>query len=255
LGSMAYWLYLTSRAARALENYEEELPQVVARLISGAQTGSSLTAAAEHVARFGPLNCRDDWAYIAAQLRGGAEAELVFKVVSRKRQSQLLNSIFEMLLLQQQRGLGLSDVLPLIQMSLEERTRVVRKARARMAGPIRELWIVCAAPFVAVVVARLFSPEFAAIYGTWVGQGILFIGWGITAAAFVVAQRSFSEALRKETDQYGALRAQARPPLKAVTQSPGRLPAARARRGANCVSGGSAPSSLAGVTVRFPEDS
>ena len=85
MGGASYWVYLSNKAAKALEAYEDSLPQVVSRLITGAKLGTTLGLAAEHVARFGPLNSRDDWAYIAAQLKSGAGTEQVLRVVSEKR--------------------------------------------------------------------------------------------------------------------------------------------------------------------------
>lgn len=246
-GGAGYWLYLARKEARALEAYEDDLPQVVARLISGARLGNALAAAAEHVSKFGPLNGRDDWAYIAEQLKTKADVDQVFRVIGQKRGSQLLHAIFELLLVQQQRGTGLSDVLPLIQETLEERVRTVRRARTKMTGPIRELWIVCATPFVAVVVLRLLSPEFAALYSTWIGQLLLLVSWGITVAAFLIAHRSFSAALRRETNFYGALKAGPRTPLQATGEGaasgprPGFTPPARP---------GEAPPALSNVMAR-----
>jgi tight adherence protein B len=223
VGGMSYWLYLSSKAAKALEAYEDALPQVVARLITGAKLGNSLSLAAEHAARFGPLNCRDDWSYIATQLKAGVGIEQVLRVVSEKRGSQVLNSIFELLIVQQQRGIGLSDIMPLIQESLEERVRVIRKARTKMTGPIRELWIVCAAPFVAVILLRMMSPTFGGIYSTLWGQVILTIGWGVDLTAFAVAYRAFSQALHKETRFIGALKVG---PRAALSKRRGGRPAA-----------------------------
>src|SRR5579859_2350824 len=72
LGGLGYWIYLAHKADQVLEAYEDELPQVLARLLAGVQPGHDLTLAAEHVARFGPPLCREDWAYIAEQLRAKA---------------------------------------------------------------------------------------------------------------------------------------------------------------------------------------
>ncbi|MCC6191675.1 MAG: type II secretion system F family protein [Anaerolineales bacterium] len=213
LGGSGYWLYLSQKADQALETYDEELPQVLARLVAGARLGNSLPVAAEHVAQFGPLLCREDWAYIAAQLRANAPAEQVFKVIGLRRGSQLLNNILELLLLQQERRTPLSQALPLIQESLEDRVRTIRRARTKMKGPIRELWIVCATPFAAVLVLRLMSPEFTAIYSTPLGQVLLLTSWGMALAAFVLAHRSFSQALRRETDFSGGLKPAPRPKL------------------------------------------
>jgi Flp pilus assembly protein TadB len=241
-GGLSYWFYLARKEAKALEAYEDELPQVVARLVSGARLGNALAVAAEHVSRFGPPSCRDDWAYIAEQLNAKADVEQVFRVVSHKRGSQLLNSIFELLLVQQQRGTGLSDVLPLIQETLEERVRTVRRARTRMSGPIRELSIVCATPFAAVILLRFLSPEFARIYEQWTGQLVLIVGWGITLIAFAAAHRSFSTALRRETNFSGALKSEARVPLETTASVPDTPPSG--------VRAGGAPSALSGLTAR-----
>src|SRR5690606_9968139 len=129
--------------------------------------------------------------------RAGAALEQVFKVVSLRRRSQLFNSLLELLLLQQARRTPLSEALPLVQESLEERVRAIRRARTKMKGPIRELWIVCSAPFAAVLFLRLMSPEFTAIYSTPLGQVVLLVGWGMAVGAFSLAYRSFSQALRR----------------------------------------------------------
>jgi tight adherence protein B len=221
LGGLGYWLYLSQKADRALETYEEELPQVLARLVAGARLGSSLAVAAEHVAEFGPTLCRADWAYIAAQLRANAPAEQVFKVISLRRGSQLLNNILELLLLQQTQRTPLIEALPLVQASLEDRVRTIRRARAKMKGPIQELWIVCSAPFAAVLVLRLMSPEFTAIYSTPLGQVLLLIGWGMALVAFALAHRSFSQALRRETDFSGGLKPAPRPKAPPAGHAPG----------------------------------
>lgn len=214
MGGASYWLILSQRVAKALESYEDELPQVISRLTAGARLGNSLTAAAEYVARFGPPLCREDWATITAQLRAGAEAEAAFRLVAQRRDSPLLNSIFELLLVQQQRQSALSEVLPLIQTSLEERVHALRKARTKMMAPIRELWIVCSAPFAGVVLLRVISPEFSRLYGTLEGQLLLLIGWGIDVLAFAIAYRAFSAALRRETSFHGALPSTPRPGLQ-----------------------------------------
>ncbi|MCC6192513.1 MAG: type II secretion system F family protein [Anaerolineales bacterium] len=239
LGALGYWLYLSQKADRALETYEEELPQVLARLVAGARLGNSLPVAAEHVAQFGPPLCRADWAYIAAQLRANAPAEQVFKVIGLRRGSQLLNSILELLLLQQARRTPLSEALPLIQASLEDRVRTIRRARTQMKGPIRELWIVCSAPFAAVLVLRLMSPEFTAIYSTPLGQVLLLIGWGMALVALALAHRSFSQALRRETDFSGGLKPAPRPTLPPKAPPGGHAGGGPSHR---------APVSLAGLT-------
>jgi tight adherence protein B len=244
-GGAGYWLYLSRKATQALEAYEDELPQVVARLIAGAKLGNAFVAAAEHVAKFGPFACRDDWSYMAAQLKANAEIEQVFRVISQKRGSQLLNSIFELLLIQQQRGTGLSEVLPLIQETLEERVRTVRRARTKLSGPIRELWIVCGTPFVSVILLRFLSPEFAEIYSTWAGQLVLLVGWGITLLAFVLAHRSFSAALRRETNFYGALRAEPRSSLQKISPAP--------ESPSHVSVSGQMPAALSGLTARTSE--
>ena len=238
LGGMGFWIYLAHKADQAREAYEDELPQVVARLLAGAQLGNDLSLAAEHVAQFGPPLCREDWAYVAAQLRANAPALQVFKVVSQRRDSQLLNSIFELLLAATDNS-SLTDMLPLIQESLEDRVRNLRRARTKMQGPIRELWIVCATPFAAVVLLRLTSPEFAAVYSTLPGQILLLVGWGMAVGAFSLAYRSFSHALQRETDFSGGLSPIPRPTSPTNTPPTSKTPRTRSPE---------APPSLAGRT-------
>ncbi|HRF49278.1 MAG TPA: type II secretion system F family protein [Anaerolineales bacterium] len=208
-----YWTYLNGKAAKAIEDYEEQLPQVVSRLVVGARMGNSFRGAAEHAAQFGPPLCRDDWAYICRQLDAGADLEMILRVVSGRRQSQLLNSIFELILVQHQRGTPISDVMPLIQESLTQRTRTIRLARTKLRGPLRELYIVCAAPVAAVVLARFLSPQYAALYAEPVGQLIVTGAWAVDAALFLWLQRAFSQDLRRETNFYGDLKPQPRTPL------------------------------------------
>ncbi len=208
-----YWTYLAGKAAKAVEEYEEQLPQVVSRLIVGARMGSSFRGAAEHAAQFGPPLCREDWVYICRQLDAGADLEMILRVVSARRQSQLLNSIFELILVQHQRGTPISDVMPLIQESLTQRTRTIRLARTKLRGPLRELYIVCGAPVAAVIVARFLSPQYARLYTEPGGQLIVTAAWAIDLALFFWLQRAFSQDLRRETNFYGDLKAQPRTPL------------------------------------------
>ncbi len=209
-----YWTYLSGKVSKAIEDYEEQLPQVVSRLVVGARMGSSFRGAAEHAAQFGPPLCRDDWAYICRQLDAGADLEMVLRVVSGKRQSQLLNSIFELILVQHQRGTPITDIMPLIQESLTQRARTIRLARTKLRGPLRELYIVCAAPVAAVVMARFLSPQYAALYAEPIGQLIVTGAWAIDAALFLWLQRAFSQDLRRETNFYGDLKPQPRTPLE-----------------------------------------
>ncbi len=212
LGGGAYWIYLSNRAEAAIEAYEEQLPQVVSALITGARQGGTLTTAAEYAAQFGPRLSRDDWTYIAAQLKTGGERTIdhVFETVARKRGSQLLGSLFELLLIvQRQRG-GFSEALPYLHATLVERVKTLRTARTRLMGPIRELWIVCSAPILGVLVVRFMSPQFAEIYRSWEGQLLVLLGWLVDLIAFTWAYRAFSGALRRETNFLGALKREPR---------------------------------------------
>ncbi len=236
-----YWTYLSGKASKAIEDYEEQLPQVVSRLVVGARMGSSFRGAAEHAAQFGPPLCRDDWAYICRQLDAGADLEMILRVVSARRQSQLLNSIFELILVQHQRGTPITDVMPLIQESLTQRTRTIRLARTKLRGPLRELYIICAAPVAAVVLMRLSSEQFAAMYQKPISQLIITGVFVADVIMFFWLRRSFSDDLRRETNFYGELKAQPRTPLdetrqqadqstrKAIASSAGGAPAALSR--------------------------
>ena len=235
-----YWTYLSGKASRAIEDYEEQLPQVVSRLVVGARMGSSFRGAAEHAAQFGPPLCRDDWAYICRQLDAGADLEMVLRVVSARRQSQLLNSIFELILVQHQRGTPITDVMPLIQESLTQRTRTIRLARTKLRGPLRELYIVCAAPAAAVMLVRFLSPQYAALYAQPMGQMVVTAAWLVDALLFIWLQRSFSQDLRRETNFYGDLKPQPRTPLEETKPASG----SAMRRGDFETGGSAAPEAL-----------
>jgi Flp pilus assembly protein TadB len=215
MGAMGYWLYLSSKASKTLAAYEDDLPQVVARLIVGARIKNApLEVVAEHVAQFGPLGTREDWSYIATQLRAGATRTQVFRVISQKRGSHIFNSLLELLLLQEETKAPLTELLPPFQKSLQERVKTVRQGRTKLSGPIRELWIVSAAPFIAAIVMQALMPAYAEIYRSLVGQVILGVSWTVTLVAAVWAYRSFSGALEHETRFIGQLKLESRGKLR-----------------------------------------
>jgi len=203
LGGGAYYLYLSRRAAQSLADYEDQLPAVVARLITGAQKGGTFQAAAEHVAQYGPELCREDWASIAEQINFKVDLDQIFSTVTAKRGSVLLGTIFELLLVQEHRQVSLTEMLPGIQKALTDRVTMMKKARTRLGGPIKELTIVACIPFVLVVILRVMSPTMTANLNTLIGQIGLIIGWGITIGAYITAYRSFQNGLNEETS-FGA---------------------------------------------------
>jgi Flp pilus assembly protein TadB len=248
LGGASYWLYLSNKASQAEQEYDDQMPQVVARLITGAKLGQGIAGAAEHVAKFGPPNCREDWAYIASQVRGRSnpkDIEQIFRTVSERRNSQLLNAILEMLLIVGSGRGKLTELLPRIQESLEERTRMMRQARTKLGAPIRELWIVCAAPFAGVLVFRFLSPANGAAYSSPLGQIIIFVGWSLDIVVFILGYRSLSDALRKELSFHGALKAEPRPELMSVGGPGG-------EKKVQLNLPGEAPTALSGVVRRGP---
>jgi Flp pilus assembly protein TadB len=215
IGATGYWLYLSSKASKTLAAYEDDLPQVVARLIVGARLKNApLDIVAEHVAKFGPISTREDWSYIATQMRAGATRTQVFRVISQKRGSHIFNSLLELLLLQEETKAPLTDLLPPFEKSLQERVKTVRQGRTKLSGPIRELWIVSAAPFIAAIVMQALMPAYAEIYRSLVGQVILGVSWTVTLLAAMWAYRSFSGALEHETRFIGQLRLEPRSKLR-----------------------------------------
>jgi Flp pilus assembly protein TadB len=226
LGGAAYYLYVSRRAAKALSDYEDQLPSVVARLITGARKGGNFRAAAQHVAQYGPELCRDDWHYIAEQASFGVELDQIFGTIAGKRGSVLLDTIFELLVVQEHRQLSLTEMLPGIQKALTERVTMMKKARTRLGGPIKELSIVATIPFILVIILRLMSPTMTANLNTLIGQAGLVFGWGLTVTAYILAYRSFQNGLNEETSFGGTgLQSQARAPLRAATPPNGQPPA------------------------------
>ncbi len=217
VGGMGYWLYLSSKASKTLAEYEDDLPQVVARLIVGARIRNApLDIVAEHVAKFGPPGTREDWSYIATQLQAGAPRSQVLRVVSDKRGSHILNSLLEILLLQEETKTPLTELLPPFEKTLQDRVKTLRAGRTKLSGPIRELWIVSAFPFIAVIVMQWIVPEYGEIYRAFAGQVIIGVAWVVTLTAFALAYRAFTTAVERETRFIGQLKAEPRGKLRAV---------------------------------------
>ncbi len=217
VGGISYWLYLSTKASKTLAEYEDDLPQVVARLIVGAQIRNApLDIVAEHVAKFGPPGTREDWSYIATQLRAGAPRSQVFRVISEKRGSHILNSLLEILLLQEETKTPLTELLPPFQKTLQDRVKTLRAGRTKLSGPIRELWIVSAFPFIAVIVMEWLVVEYSEIYRSFVGQVMIGVAWTVTLAAFALAYRAFTTAVERETRFIGQLKVEPRGKLRTV---------------------------------------
>jgi Flp pilus assembly protein TadB len=246
VGGVSYWLYLSTKASKTLGNYEDDLPQVVARLIVGAQIRNApLDIVAEHVAQFGPPGTREDWSYIATQLRAGAPRSQVFRVFSEKRGSHILNSLLEILLLQEETKTPLTELLPPFQKTLQDRVKTLRAGRTKLSGPIRELWIVSAFPFIAVLVMQWLVSEYREIYRSLVGQVIIGVAWTMTLAAFALAHRAFTTAVERETRFIGQLKAEPRGKLRTMARDAG---ATKAPISLSASRPGGPPASLAKYT-------
>lgn len=200
LGAVGYWFWLRQRAARNRAEYESQLAQVVARLISGAASGNTFLAAVQHAARFGPEICRSDWAFMAEQLALNVPPEHVFKALSDRRRSGLLNLVLELLLLAVKEGAPLSQTLPAIQKSLEDRHRIVARARTEFDGQMRDMVIVATVPFLLVIAYGWLSPTMAGVYATVIGQIAIGIGWMLTVAAVYYVYRFFDTELADLTN-------------------------------------------------------
>ncbi len=221
LGAGGYWVWLQRRAARNRADYESQLAQVVARLISGAAAGNTFLAAVQHAARFGPEICRSDWAYMAEQLALNVPPEHVFKALSDRRRSGLLNLVLELLLLAVKEGAPLSQTLPGIQKSLEERHRIVARARTEFDGQMRDMTIVATVPFLLVIAYGWFSPTMAAVYATVPGQLAIGVGWLLCVAAVLYVYRFFDRELADLTNYSARVETQAiRPTLSDDLSAP-----------------------------------
>lgn len=208
-----YGFFLMSRADTRRQEKEEQLPQLVSTLITSARIGNDLQRTAYLVAERGPVVFRDDWAYIAAQLRLGGRQQLdeIFAEVVRRHNSLLIGSLYEMLLDLTQQRAPLTEMLPHLQTTLQDRTRTLKEVRAKMNRPLIQLWIMAAMPFAYVLGANVIFPEISSFYRTWFGQLLVLAGWGLSGGAFVYGYRYFSAQLRREIDFMGQLDAQPRP--------------------------------------------
>jgi Flp pilus assembly protein TadB len=195
-----YWGWLQRRAEKNRQVYESELPKVVARLISGASAGNTWLAAAEHASQFGPTICRDDWRYVVEQTRLNVPPEQIFKALSEKRKNVLLNLILELLLLTVKEGLPVTQTLPLIKTSLQERQRMMDSVRTMVTNKLRNMAFVCASPFVMVIGFSYVSPMMAEVYTRPISQVLVGTGWALTLVFYWYASRWFTNAVRGLTD-------------------------------------------------------
>ncbi len=215
-GSAAYGLLLSQRASQARARYEEDLPQTVSRLLQAAQMrgGGGLASLAEHVAAFGPLSHREDWTYIADQMKAGAPADQVLRVVAARRDSYVVNNLFEILLLREEKNLPLTEILPPMEKSLEERVSMLRKARTRLSEPMNKILLVAVVPFLLSAVLRSSASIFASAFSTLWGELISVACWSITVGACLYTWRTITATLDKESRVRFNLTVEKRAPLE-----------------------------------------
>ncbi len=220
LGSGAYAVLLGHRAAQARARYEEDLPQTVGRLLQAAQLrgGGGLAALAEHVAAFGPLSHREDWSLIAEQMRAGAPADQVLRVVAARRDSYVVNNLFEILLLREEKNLPLTEILPPMEKSLEERVSMLRKARTRLSEPLNKILVVAVVPFALSAILRGSASIFATAFDTLWGELITVACWTVTVGACLYTWRTINAALDKESRVRFHLTVEKRAPLSTGTR-------------------------------------
>ena len=222
-GGATYGVLLSQRAGRARARYEEELPQTVSRLLQAAQLrgGGGLASLAEHVAAFGPLSQREDWSFIAEQMKAGAPAEQVLRVVAARRDSYVVNNLFEILLLREEKNLPLTEILPPLEKSLEERVSMLRKARTRLSEPLHKILVVAVVPFLLSAVLRGSASIFASAFATLWGELISVACWSITVGACLYTWRTINAALDRESRVRFSLTVEKRAPLSSGTPGDG----------------------------------
>lgn len=198
-----YGAHLSGQARKAIEDYEDSLPDAFDLLRTAMVMYSNIYEATQEVAEHGPRPVREDWRYIATQLHNAADEKVLgmaFSTVAAKRKSLILTHVFENIEIHLGQGGGLKDILPDVVKNLRERVSLLQRARTAMKSPLRNLTIICFMPIVVVFILRVIAPGYAIAYSSLPGQLILLLGWGISLGAYWYGNRVFGSALEEDND-------------------------------------------------------
>lgn len=179
------YVIIKNRSGKLELEIASSWPEVIDHLISGIQSGMSLTEALTELSVRGPLVMRPLFTSFKSQILEDGDFDRALSVLSEKFGSHASDQIFEALLIS--KSLGGSQLLTILR-TLGNFLRQDLALRNEIS--VKQSWIKnsahlsSAAPWLLLLLLAM-QPTTVAAFTTPTGAGILFLGLVLTALAYI----------------------------------------------------------------------
>jgi tight adherence protein B len=179
------YVIIKNRSGKLELEIASSWPEVIDHLISGIQSGMSLTEALTELSTRGPLVMRPLFASFKSQILEDGDFDRAITLLSEKFGSHASDQIFQALLIS--KSLGGSQLLTILR-TLGNFLRQDLALRNEIA--VKQSWIKnsahlsSAAPWLLLLLLAM-QPSTVAAFTTPTGAGILFLGLLLTALAYL----------------------------------------------------------------------
>ena len=179
------YVIIKNRSGKIELEIASSWPEVIDHLISGIQSGMSLTEALTELSVRGPLVMRPLFTSFKSQILEDGDFDRALARLSEKFGSHASDQIFEALLIS--KSLGGSQLLTILR-TLENFLRQDLALRNEIS--VKQSWIKnsahlsSAAPWLLLLLLAM-QPTTVAAFTTPTGAGILFLGLALTALAYI----------------------------------------------------------------------
>ena len=179
------YVIIKNRSGKLELEIASSWPEVIDHLISGIQSGMSLTEALTELSVRGPLVMRPLFANFKSQILEDGDFDRALSYLSEKFGSHASDQIFEALLIS--KSLGGSQLLTILR-TLGNFLRQDLALRNEIS--VKQSWIKnsahlsSAAPWLLLLLLAM-QPTTVAAFTTPTGAGILFLGLALTALAYI----------------------------------------------------------------------
>ena len=179
------YVIIKNRSGKIELEIASSWPEVIDHLISGIQSGMSLTEALTELSVRGPLVMRPLFTSFKSQILEDGDFDRALSVLSEKFGSHASDQIFEALLIS--KSLGGSQLLTILR-TLGNFLRQDLALRNEIS--VKQSWIKnsahlsSAAPWLLLLLLAM-QPTTVAAFTTPTGAGILFLGLALTALAYI----------------------------------------------------------------------
>lgn len=179
------YVIIKNRSGKLELEIASSWPEVIDHLISGIQSGMSLTEALTELSVRGPLVMRPLFASFKSQILEDGDFDCALARLSEKFGSHASDQIFEALLIS--KSLGGSQLLTILR-TLGNFLRQDLALRNEIS--VKQSWIKnsahlsSAAPWLLLLLLAM-QPTTVAAFTTPTGAGILFLGLALTALAYI----------------------------------------------------------------------